>query len=128
MCRFFLPSGTDTYVLVWWVINNCACTFIRLRTMIQVILISILYVLARMVFFRAHLLKKKKKKKKRSAITWCPPKKSLSLFLCVHRKTNSKHKAMKNKDKKAKTKLESHYARKRSGKKHLTFQKWHNFY
>ena len=34
----------------------------RLRTIIQVILISILYVLARMVFFQAHLLKKKKKK------------------------------------------------------------------
>ena len=78
------------------------------------------------VFFQAHLLKKKKKKN-RSAITWCPPKKSLSLFLCVHRKTNSKHKTMKNKDKNAKTNLESHYARKRSGKKHLAFQKWHNF-
>ena len=25
--RFFLPSGTDTSVLVWWVINNCACAF-----------------------------------------------------------------------------------------------------
>ena len=27
VCRFFLPSGTDTYVLVWWVFNNCACAF-----------------------------------------------------------------------------------------------------
>ena len=65
VCRFFLPSGTDTYVLVWWVINNCACAFPktlspRLRTIIQVILISILYVLARMVFFQAHSSKKKK--------------------------------------------------------------------
>ena len=29
MSRFFLPSGTDTYVLVWWVINNCACAFLK---------------------------------------------------------------------------------------------------
>ena len=34
---------------------------------------------------------------------------------------------MKNKDKKARTTSESHYARKQPGKKHLTFQKWHNF-
>ena len=46
----------------------------RLRTINQVVLISILYVLARMVFFHVYLLKKKKKKKKnRSATTWCPP-------------------------------------------------------
>ena len=30
LCRFFLPSGTDTYVFVWWVINNGACAFLKL--------------------------------------------------------------------------------------------------
>ena len=27
VCRFFLPSGTDLYALVLWIINNCACAF-----------------------------------------------------------------------------------------------------
>ena len=81
--------------------------------------------LARMVFFQAHLWKKKR----RSATTWCPPIKCLSLFLCVQRKTNWKQKAMKNKDK-AWTTLESHYAGKRPGKnipnsKNVTiFNRW----
>ena len=78
----------------------------RLRTIIQVILISILYVPACMVFFQAHVLKKKKN---RSATTWCPPMNYLSLFLCVIAKQ------IENKDKKARTTLESHYARKRPG-------------
>ena len=58
----------------------------------------------------------KQTKQNRSATTWCPPIRSLSLFLCEHRKTNWKQKAMKNRDKKARTTLESHYARKRPGK------------
>ena len=99
--------------------NNCAWLCFsktlspRLRTIIQVVLISILNVLARMVFFQAYLFKKKKN---RSATTWCPPITSLSLYLCVHRKTNWKQKAMKNKDKKARITLELHYPRKWPGK------------
>ena len=62
---------------------------LRLKTIIQVILISILYVLAR---------------RHRSATTWCPPIKSLSLFV------------MKRKDKRQEQDWESHYARKRPGK------------
>ena len=63
MCRFFLPSGTDKNVLVWWVLSNCACAIQKhwLRTTVQVIFIPMLYVLARMVFLQANLLRKKKR-------------------------------------------------------------------
>ena len=64
MCRFLLPSDTGTYALVWWANKELRMSSSKtlspgLRTIIQVILISILYVLARMLFFQAHLLKKK---------------------------------------------------------------------
>ena len=74
MCRFLLPSGTDKYVLVWWVFNNCACAFAktlspRFRSTVQVILIPMLHVLARMVFSKhAYCQKKRKIKKKKKKI------------------------------------------------------------
>ena len=65
----------------------------RLRTIIQVTLISILYVLARMVFFQAH----SSKKKNRLATIWCPPIKSLSLFF-VYIAKQIEHKRQKSKN------------------------------
>ena len=72
-----------------------------------------------MVFFQAHLLKKTSDHK-------LVPTYKIFFFVYIA-KENWKQKAMKNKDKKARTTIESHYARKRPGKKHLTFKKWHNF-
>ena len=66
----------------------------RLRTIIQVTLISILYVLARMVSFQAH---SSKKKTNRLAIIWCPPIKSLSLFFLYIAK-QIEHKSQKSKN------------------------------
>ena len=108
MCRFFFPSGTVKYVLVWWVFNNRACAFQKRWAQGRERLFK--YVLVHIVFFQAHLLQKK-----RSATPCCLPIKFLSLLLCVHRKTNWKQKAMKSKDRKARTQ-ESYYTRKRPGK------------
>ena len=87
----------------------------RLRTIIQVILISVLHVRARIVFFQAILLQKKD----RSATTWCPPIKSLSLFLCVHIA-----KQIKNKRQKSKNNIRVALRQKTAGKKRLIFQKF----
>ena len=112
------------------VINNCACVVSpRLRTIIQVILISILYVLARMVFSQAHLLNKKKinKKKKQVGQYLVPTYKIFVAFSLCTSKTSWKQNALKNKGKNARTTIELHYARKRPQIKNLTIPKWHNF-
>ena len=83
----------------------------RSRTIIQVILISILYVLARIVFFQAHFLKKKKEEQIGHNLGLVPTYKIFVTFsFCT-----SENK-LKTKDKKATTTLESHYTRKRRGK------------
>ena len=90
----------------------------RMRMTSNIIFISILYVLARMVFCQAHLLKKKK----RSARTWCPP----IISLCTSQ-TNWKQKAIKNKDKKVRNNplksLEWFYAENCSTT-HLILERW----
>ena len=92
----------------------------RLRTIIQVILISILYVLARMVFFQAHLLTKKNRPQPGDHLL-----KNLSrfFFVCIANKLKTKG----YEDKKSKNNIRVALFQKTAGKKHLTFQKWHNF-
>ena len=104
MCRFFLPSGTDKYVLLWWVFNNCACAFQKKWAQGRERLFCnfdshVVRASGNGVFPSALIAKKEK----RSATTSCLPIKSLSLLLCVHRKTNWKQKAVKSNDKKART-------------------------
>ena len=76
----------------------------RLRTIIQVILISILYVLARMVFFQAHSLKKKQNKTKQIGHNLVP-----TYIIFVGFSLCASQNKLNTKDKKARTILESHY-------------------
>ena len=123
MCRFFLPSGTNRYVLVWWVINNCACALSpRLRTIIQVILISILHMLARMVFFQAHLWKKKKKKKIGHNLV--PTHKMFVAFSLCTSQNELKTKGYEV-QRQSMNNIRVALCRKTAGKKHPEFQKCH---
>ena len=88
VCRFVLQSGTDTYVLVWWVFNNCACAFQKHWAQGWERSIKWFWC-PYCTSWRAWYFSKLtywKIKNNRSVTTWCPLIKSLSLFLCVHRK------------------------------------------
>ena len=87
---------------------------LRLRTIIQVIFISILYVLASMVFFQAHLLKIKKKTDRPQPGAHLE---NLCHFFFVYIAKQIKTKALwRSKTKKARTTLELHHAGKQPGK------------
>ena len=82
----------------------------RLRTIIPVILISILYMLVRVVFFQAHSLKKKKTQIGHNLVP------IYKIFVAFSSCTSQNKRLSRTKTKKARTTLESHYARKRLGK------------
>ena len=116
VCRFFLPSGTDTYVLVWLVINNCTWLCFsktlspRLRTNIQ---LNCTCWHARSFSKRTYWRKKKKEKISHNLV---PTNKIFVAFSLCSSQNKLKTKGYEGQRQKARTTLESHYARKRPGK------------
>ena len=96
----------------------------RLKTIIQVILISILYVLARMVFFQAHLLKNKKIQIGHNLV---PTYKFFVAFSLRSSQNKLKTKGYEEQRQKSKNNIRVALCHKTALKKNLTFQKWHNF-